>query len=133
MARADVVIAGWIAEEFARRRGGNPTGALADALREAKSGKYVLVAASTLANLPDEIRGNDLPPDVAAFRPLLRAEAITALISTTDKEIAAEVRVKTATPAAATDAQTALGQLRKLMQEGLGMGLKETATDPATK
>jgi hypothetical protein len=131
--RTAVVLTGGLGEAFAKPRGGNAAGPLADAIREAKSGKYVLVAGSALANLPDEIRGNDLPPDVAAFRPLLKAEAIAALVSATDKEIAAEVRVKTASPAAAADAQKALTQLRGLMEQGLGMGLKETASDPATK
>jgi hypothetical protein len=127
--RTAVVLIGGLGEEFAKPRAGNPTGPLADALREAASGKFVLVAGSNLANLPDEIRGNDLPPEVAPYKALLRAESVTGLLSATDKEFTAEVRVKTSSPAAAKDAQAALSQLRIVAGQGLGMAIKDTAND----
>ena len=61
---------------FARPRPGNKPGPLTAATGEAATGKHALVAGVTLASLPDEIRGDNLPEDVRPFQSLLHADTI---------------------------------------------------------
>jgi hypothetical protein len=120
-----------LGDDYAKpRTPGN--GPLASAIRDAATGNHVLVAGATLANLPDELRGADLPAQVEPFRPLFKADTITARVDLGD-QITIDVRVKTQTPAQAVDAEKALGALSKLIQEGLEEGLKEFGSDPMLK
>ena len=111
-------------------------GPLTATIREAGTGKHVLVAGTTLANLPDEIRNEDLDPNLRGFRPLLMAETITGIVDL-DKDLSVEVRVKATSPPRAGEAEKSLGLLAKLLQETLGTGLKElskdASKDPAVK
>ena len=108
------------------------TGPLAAYLREAATGTHLLAAGVTLANLPAEVRGDDLPPDVEPFKPLLRADA-AALFVDLGKELALDVRVKSATPVKAGEAEKALGVLVALARQGLEQLPATEATDPALK
>ncbi|MDB5313653.1 MAG: hypothetical protein JWO38_7855 [Gemmataceae bacterium] len=124
-------VAVWLAgldEEYAKPRPAEKTGPLTGAIREAASGKHLLVAASALANLPDEIRGDNLPDQIRAFQPLLRAESLTGIVDL-DDDLSVQVRVKTSTPAGAVEAEKALGALTSLLREGLAQGTKELGKD----
>ena len=112
------------------------TGPLTAAIREAATGTHVVVAASNPANLPDELRGNDLPDDIRVFQPILRAESITGIIDL-GRELSLEVRVTTTARAQAAEVEKALAFGVKLIQEGLSrfpMELgKDAEKDPALK
>ncbi len=91
-------------------------GPLTAALKDAASGKFAVVAGVNPANLPDEIRGNDVPEPIRAIQPLFRAISITATVDVT-KDPTLDVRVKTATAAEATNCERALGAAINLIQE----------------
>jgi hypothetical protein len=115
-------------DEYAKPRPVGETGPLTSVLKEAATGKHAAVVASTLANLPDEIRSDDLPVQIRPFQPLLKAQAISASLDL-GKTIELDVRVKTATAVQASDCEKALGVLLNLVQEGtLGL-IKEIETD----
>lgn len=101
---------------------------LAAALREAASGKHLAVLAANLVNLPDEIRGDNLPLYVQPFKPLLDAETIVGTIDL-GKELKAELRVKAATPPRAGEAEKSLGLLADLAHDFIGLGIKELARE----
>jgi hypothetical protein len=107
-------------------------GPLSDALRAAASGKYAAVFGTTLASLPDEIRGDNLPEFVRPFQPILRAESIVGTLDAA-KDLTFDVRVKAGTPAQAIEAEKALAALGKLLGEGLAEGIKETDREKGLK
>ena len=114
--------------EYAKPRPADATGPLTAAIREAATGQHFLVAGSTLANLPDEIRGDDLPPDIQPFKPLFHADSVVGIVDL-GKELSAEVRVKASTPAKAAEAEKGMGLLAKLLQQGLAHAPKELGQD----
>lgn len=122
--RTAVVLAGGLGDEYARPRPAGEAGPLAAALKEAGSGKYLVAAGANPDNLPDEVRGDDVPPDLKPFQTLLQAKAVVGLVSL-GKELAAEVRVTADSPPKAVEAEKALGLLVKLMQDGLAGARKE--------
>jgi hypothetical protein len=127
--RTVVVLAGGLGAGYAKPRPGREAGPLAAALKEAGSGKYVLVAGSAPANLPDEARGDDVPPDLRPFQPLARAKAVVGLVSM-GEELTVEARVTADTPARAVEAEKSLGLLAKLLRDGLAGAAKELGPDP---
>src|SRR5262249_31626659 len=129
--RLAVVLVG-LDEEYAKPRPVGAPGPLLPAIRDAATGKHAVVAGTTLANMPDELRGEDLPAQVKPFQPLFKADTITARIDLAT-EITVDVRVKTQTPAQAIDAEQALGLLASLINEGLDEGIKEFDKDPNKK
>ena len=118
-----------LSDDYAKPRA-DQTGPLAGAIREAASGKHALVAGTTLANLPDEIRADDVPAQVRAFQPLFHAESITGFVDL-GKDITLEVRVKAGTAAKAVEAEKALGAVAALIQEGLTEAFKAVDKDAA--
>lgn len=120
-------------EAYAKPQPADKTGPLTAVLKQAASGTPVLAAGATLANMPDEIRGDDIPEAFKAFRALANAESITGTVEL-GTDITAEVRVKTATPGQAVEAEKAMGLLRTLVEEGLDFELKRMdAKDPTFK
>ncbi|MDB5312476.1 MAG: hypothetical protein JWO38_6678 [Gemmataceae bacterium] len=113
---------------YATPRPADQTGPLTGAIREAASGKHLVVAGTTTANLPDVIRSDDPPPDIRPFLPLFRAESVVGIVDL-DKDLSVEVRVRAATPPKAVEAEKALGLIRNLLQEGLTRGTKELGKD----
>jgi hypothetical protein len=119
-------------DRYAAPRPAGEAGPLAAYLREASSGKHVAAAGANLANLPAELRGDDLPRDVEPFKPLLRADAAAAFLAV-GKDIALDVRVRSATPVKAGEAEKALGLIVSLAREGLDRIPAMEAADPAVK
>jgi len=115
-----------LGEDALKPRPAGETGPLSAAIQEAAGGRHTLVAGSTLANLPDQIRADDVPGFLRSFQPLFKAESVTATVDL-GRELTAEVRVKAGTPAQAIDCEKALGLLVSLGQEGLGEALKEVS------
>jgi hypothetical protein len=107
-------------------------GPLTPYLREAATGKHVVAVGATLASLPDEIRGDTLPPDVQPFAPLLRATAAAAFLDV-GTDIALDVRVTAPTPPRAVDAEKALGGLVAVTRQAVEAIPERELADPAVK
>ncbi len=99
-------------------------GPLSEALKSASSGKYAAVAGATLANLPDQLRGDDVPPPIRAFQPLFNAVTISATLNL-ERDPTLDVRVKTGTARQAGDCEKSLAALMMLIQSEFDNGLKE--------
>lgn len=127
-----VLLVGGLEKAYAAPRPAAEAGPLAPYLHEAATGTHVLAGGLTMANLPAEIRGNDLPPDVEPFRPLFHADAAAAFLGM-GKEVSLEVRVKATTAAKAGDAEKAMGVLVALAREGLEKIPAKELADPAAK
>src|SRR5436190_238796 len=69
-----------LGEEFLRPRPAGETGPLSAAIKEAASGRHALVVGTTPANLPDQLRADDVPGFLRSFQPLLKAESISATL-----------------------------------------------------
>ncbi|HEY2910557.1 MAG TPA: DUF1559 domain-containing protein, partial [Gemmataceae bacterium] len=121
-----VYLSGLKPDEFGKPRPADKTGPLSAAIRAAATGRHLAVFATTLANLPDEIRGDTVPPEARPFKPLFDAQTIAATLDL-GKELKLEVRVKAATAPRAGEAEKSLGVLAELGQTHLGDGLKEIA------
>ena len=114
--------------DFLKPRPAGEAGPLAATIREAAAGTHTLVVGSTLASLPDELRGDNLLGIFRSFQPLLRAESVAAVVDV-GADLTAEVRVRAGTPAQAVECEKALGLLSSLAQEGITEVLKSTAKD----
>jgi hypothetical protein len=121
-----------LGEEYARPRPADRPGPLSPVLAAAATGKHAAVAGVTLENLPEEIRGDDVPPDLRPFQTLSKAQTITATLDL-GKTIDLDVRVKATTAGHAADCEKALGLLLALIQEALGEGVKEFEKEPGLK
>jgi hypothetical protein len=121
-------------EEDVKPQAAGKPGPLTEALKLAASGKLAAVAGGTLASLPDELRGEELPAPFRPFQPLFKATTITASLDI-DKSVTLDVRVKTGTAGQAIDCEKSLGVLLSLIQDELNKGLVEldTAKDPTLK
>jgi hypothetical protein len=118
-----VVLVG-LDDVWADARPANKTGPLSDAIRAAATGTHAVVLGTALANLPAEVRGDNLPDFLRAFSPILKADAVTATIDA-GKDFTFDVRVKATTPGQAIDAEKALGVVRDLVKEEVDGGLKD--------
>jgi hypothetical protein len=123
-----VLLANLDPQKYGKPQPADASGPLTAAIREAGTGKHTLSAGSTLAQLPDEIRGDSVPAEVRPFQPLFHAESISGFLDL-DKEIAIDIRVKASSPPRAKEAEKSLGFLGTLAEEFLGKGLKEIAND----
>ena len=121
-------------EEDVKPQPAGKAGPLSDALKAAASGKHTAVAGLTLASLPEEIRGDNLPAQFRPFQPLFKAVSISATLDL-GKTSTLDVRVKTGTAGQAVDCEKSLGVLLALIQDELTNGLKEldAAKDPKLK
>jgi hypothetical protein len=121
-------------EEDVKPQPAGKAGPLSDALKLAASGKVAAVGGSTLASLPEVLRGEELPAPFRPFQPLFKAVTITASLDI-DKAATLDVRVKTGTAGQAVDCEKSLGLLLSLIQDELDKGLKEldAAKDPTLK
>jgi hypothetical protein len=127
-----ILLFGGLEATYAAPRPAGEAGPLAPYLREAATGTHLLAGGVTLANLPDEIRGDNVPPEVQPFQPLFRADAAAAFVGL-GKELALDVRVKSATPVKAGEAEKALGVLVSLARQGLDQIPAKELADPALK
>ncbi|HEV3385999.1 MAG TPA: DUF1559 domain-containing protein [Gemmata sp.] len=115
-------------DEFAKPQPADKTGPLTTALHNAASGKRTCVVALTPSNLPEILRGEDVPAQIRPFQPLLKATAITTSFNL-GKSLDLNVQVKTGTAGQAAECERALGTLMGLIQEELSEELKTVETD----
>jgi hypothetical protein len=125
-----------LGEEYGKPQPANADGPLTPAIRAAASGKHTLVAAATLASLPDELQKDDLPGPVRMFQPILHAQSVAATVNL-GKSLDLEVRVRTKRAAQAVDAEKALAALATLVTDELTRELpdleKEVGKDASLK
>ena len=114
----------------------DPDGPLAGVLRAAGTRKHAVAIGATLANLPDEIRGDDVPAGLRPFQPILHSETVTATLDL-GKAVTLDVRVKTKTKAGALNVEKSLAALTKLLSGELSSALpdleKRAADDAGLK
>lgn len=129
--RTAVILSNLKEDEFGKPRPAK-AGPLSNALKAASSGKHAVVVGATLANLPAELLGDDVPPPIRAFQPLFRAVTISATLDL-EKNPTLNVFVKTGTAAQAVDCEKSLGALLALINDELDNGLKELEKDAGLK
>lgn len=127
-----VLLAGLDPAVYGKPQDGGKKGPLEAAIREAGTGRHLLTVGAAPGNLPDEIRRDDLPPEVRAFQPLFHAESVAATLDM-DKELVVDIRVKSPTPPRAKEAEKALGFLTTLAGDTLDQGIKELGKDAASE
>ncbi|MFM8273288.1 MAG: DUF1559 domain-containing protein [Gemmata sp.] len=134
-ARTAVVLRG-LDDAYAVPRPAEPDGPLAEVIKAAGSGKHALAAGVTFANMPEDLRKDDLPGQVRGFQPIFMADTLTATVDL-DKAVALAVRVKARRAAQAVDAEKALGAAMKLIGDELARELpdleKDGKTDPGLR
>jgi hypothetical protein len=111
-------------EIYAKPQPAGQTGPLTATLREAANDKHLLSYGTTIANLPDQLRGDDLPEEVRPFKPLFQAETLSAFL-TLDKALTVEVRVKAASGPKAIEAEKALGFASSMLQQQLAPAVEK--------
>ncbi|QJW92695.1 DUF1559 family PulG-like putative transporter [Frigoriglobus tundricola] len=124
-----VVLVG-LGDAYAKPQAVDADGPLTGALRAAGSGRHVLVAGATLANLPDELQRDNLPAEVRAFQPLFQSQAVTATV-TLGKALEVSVRARAKREGLTADAEKALGALATLITEQLDRELPDLEKDAA--
>jgi hypothetical protein len=110
-------------DSYGKPRPAGKPGPLTATLREAATGKHLLSYGVTLSNIPDQLRGDDLPEEARPFKPLFQAETLSSFL-TFDKDLRFEVRVKAASGPKAIEAEKALGFVSSMLQQQLGGALK---------
>jgi prepilin-type processing-associated H-X9-DG protein len=107
------------------------TGPLTETIREAGSNRHLLSFGFTPAQMPDEIRGENIPEEVRPFTPLFSAESVSGFLAM-DKELTVDIRVKASTPPRAKEAEKSLGFLTTMAADVLEKGMKELRKDAVT-
>ncbi|MBY0459672.1 MAG: DUF1559 domain-containing protein [Gemmataceae bacterium] len=103
-------------DTFAKAQPADSDGHITPAIKAAAGGKHTLVAGSTLGNLPDELRKDDVPGQLRAFQPIFFSEAVIATLDL-GASLDLDVRVKAKRPGQAADAEKALAALVKLIDD----------------
>ncbi len=122
-----IVILGPKGSELAKPHTGAKTGAISEALAAATEGKTIGFGLN-FANLPDEIRQENLPPQVEPFKPLIHSDAIIGTAVLTD-ELTVNVAIKAGTRPKALEAEKSLGVFKTLMQTLLSVGIVDLKKD----
>jgi hypothetical protein len=99
-------------------------GPIAPAIRAAADGAAAVLGVN-LANLPDEIRGDEVPAEVRPFQPLFRSDALIATGKLSGGEIKLDIRFRNQEKAKTADAEKSLAAGLFLAQTALGAALKE--------
>jgi hypothetical protein len=102
-----------LSDKYGKPQPAHADGPLTPALWAAASGKHVLVAGTTPANLPDNLRDGDPRGALAPLRPLFRARSVTTAV-TLGRTLDLDVRATTARAADAPEVEKALVALAKL-------------------
>ncbi len=121
-----------LGDEYTKVQPAKADGVHTAAILAAATGKHVVVAAANMANLPDEIRGDELPPPIRPFQPLLKAQTLTATLDVA-RDLTMTVKVLGTSAAHAIECEKALGALLALIQNEVGDLIKDfnSEKDPA--
>jgi hypothetical protein len=129
-ARTAVVLMN-LGDEYAKPRPA-ADGPLAPALKAAAEGRHAAVLGLNPANLPDELRGDEVPAELRALQPVFHARGVAATLDL-DKGVTLDVRVSAATAGKAVECEKAMGALLALVQEGGDNALKELGKEAGLK
>jgi hypothetical protein len=118
-----IVILGPQGNDLAKPFAGDKAGPIADALAAARAGKTAALGLN-FANLPDEIRQENLPPQAEPFKPLIHSDAI---IGTAElaADLVVNVHVKCAGRPKALEAEKSMGVAKVLFQTLLAAAVGE--------
>jgi prepilin-type processing-associated H-X9-DG protein len=122
-----VVILGPRGNDLATPQTGKKDSPIAEALAAAAEGKTAAFGLN-FASLPDEIRQENLPPQMEPFKPIIHADAIVGTVTLGD-DLAVNVAIKAGTRPKALEAEKSLGVFKTLMQTVLAAGLAEMKKD----
>jgi hypothetical protein len=118
-------------ESYLKPAAGAPTGVHAEAIRTAATAP--LVAGVNFNALPDEIRGENLPPEARPFQPILKADALTAVGALTKDTMGLTVRVRSKEKTNAGEVEKSFGALQTIVAAYfplLKQRYKKDLTDP---
>lgn len=101
------------------------------AIQEAATRRHLFSVGFAPGQLPDEIRGENIPQEVRAFQPLFHAQSVAGFIAL-DKELTVDIRVKASTPPRAKEAEKSLGFLMTMAADAMDKGMKELRKDAVT-
>lgn len=105
--------------------GGSPAdGPLAPAIKAAADGATGVVGVN-FANLPDEIRGEDLPAEARAFQPLLKSDAAIFTGKMDGDELKLAMRFRSSDKARVTEAEKSLAAGQTLLQTLQAVGVEQ--------
>ena len=62
-----------LSDDYSKPQAADKSGPLTAALRVAATGKHLMVGGASIENLPDQLRGNDVPAPFRLFQPLFKA------------------------------------------------------------
>ena len=124
-----VVILGPNGNDLMKPQASQKDSPIAEALAAAAEGKTAAFGLN-FASLPDEIRQENLPPQVEPFKPIIQSDAIVGTATLGD-ELALNVAIKAGTRAKALEAEKSLGVFKTLMQTLLAAGTAELKKDEA--
>lgn len=124
-----VVILGPKGHDLMKPAAGVKKGPISEALAAVVDGKS-LAFGLNFANLPDDIRTENVPPEVEPFKPIIHSDAVIAT-ATFDPDLTLNVKVKCPTRAKALEAEKSMGVFKTLMQTVLAAGIAEVQKDEA--
>ena len=110
----------------AKLGGGPADGPLAPAIKAAAEGATVAVGVN-FVNLPDEIRGDDVPAEVRPFQPLLRSDAAILTGRLAGDEVKFDLRFRSAEKARVNEAEKSLAAGVTLFQTLQAVGVEQLA------
>ncbi len=122
-----VVILGPKGHDLTKPVGGDKKGPTTEALDAARAGQAMAFGLN-FANLPDEIRQENVPAEMEPFKPLIHSDSITATGTFAD-DFTLTVNVKCPTRAKSLEAEKSMGVFRTLMQTLLSVGVGEIQKD----
>lgn len=108
-------------------RGARPdgeAGPLDPAIAAAASGATAVLGVN-FANLPDEIRGDEVPPEARPFQPLFRSDVLVGTANLAGDKVNLSVRFRNTEKAKTLDAEKSLAAGVALLQIALGAGIQE--------
>ncbi len=99
------------------------SGPISEAVAAASDGVTIALGVN-FASLPDEIRQDNVPPQVEPFKPILHADAVIGTAKLTDT-LQVQVAIKTETRPKALEAEKSIGVFKILIETLLSAGIQE--------
>lgn len=118
-----VVILGPQGNDLAKPFVGEKTGPISEAIAAAREGKTVGFGLN-FANLPDEIRQENLPPQAEPFKPIIHSDAIIGTATLAD-DLQIDVTIKCGSRPKALEAEKSIGVTKTLLTTLIGAGIGE--------
>ncbi len=119
-----IMIVGKGSRKYLKDQPPNADGPIAPAIRAAADG-MTAAGGINFANLPDEIRGEDIPAEVRPFKALFTSDAAIATAKLSGDAVKLDVRFRSTDKGKVAEAEKALGAGRTLLSLAISAGLAE--------